>query len=210
MSPAAGLPAPDDYGAWHRLPCAVLDTDGAHSGVVVTGDLHADPDAALEQLAGWVADGAGGIVDCRVEWTDANLVAAHYPELDYLHVGVDDHGGRQPDSWFDQGVDGALEVLGRGDQVVVHCHMGINRGPSMAFAVLLCLGWQVGDALVALQQARPVVGLLYAGDAIGWFGRRSGWTEEQEADAQAVLTAWREGAVDVDHVIRKVRDADDA
>lgn len=210
MSSAAGLPDPDDYGAWHRLPCDVVDTDGNHSGVVVTGDLHQDPEVALDQLTGWVLAGVRGIVDCRVEWTEADFVAVHFPDVAYVHVGVDDHGGRQPDSWFDQGVDGALAVLGRGDRVVVHCHMGINRGPSMAFAVLLCLGWGVTDALTALRSARPIVGLIYADDAISWFARRAGWSLDQEADAQAELTAWLErSAIDVDDVIRKVRDADE-
>jgi len=209
MSSSAGLPAPDDYGAWHRLPCDVVDADGNHSGVVVTGDLHQDPDLALEQLTEWVLAGVGGIVDCRVEWTEEDFVAVHYPDVAYVHVGVDDHGGTQPDSWFDQGVDGALAVLGQGDRVVVHCHMGINRGPSMAFALLLCLGWGVTDALNAIRGARPIVGLIYADDAISWFGRRAGWSLDQEADAQAELTAWLEGsAIDVAHVIRKVRDAD--
>jgi dual specificity phosphatase 3 len=209
MSASAGLPAPDDYGAWHRLPCDVLDPDGNHTGVVVTGDLHHDPDAALEQLAGWVDAGVGGIVDCREEWTEEDFVAVHYPQVTYVHVGVDDHGGSQPDDWFDEGVDGALEVLGRGEHVVVHCHMGINRGPSMAFALLLTLGWGVTDALVAIRTARPIVGLIYAEDAISWFGRRAGWSQDQVADAQAELNAWLEdGAIDVHQVIRRVRESD--
>lgn len=80
----------------------------------------------------------------------------------------------------------------------------------MAFAVLLCLGWGVTDALTALREARPIVGLIYADDAISWFGRRAGWSIDQEADAQAELTAWLEGSdIDVDDVIRKVRDADE-
>ena len=63
----------------------------------------------------------------------------------------------------------------------------------MAFALLLCLGWGVTDALNAIRGARPIVGLIYADDAISWFGRRAGWSLDQEADAQAELTAWLEG-----------------
>lgn len=40
-----------------------------------------------------------------------------------------------PDEWFWDGVDFAFEALADPDaQILAHCHMGINRGPSMAFA----------------------------------------------------------------------------
>ena len=200
------LPHPDDVHAWHRLPCDVFDGDGNHSGIIVSGDLHGDPDVARAQLAEWVVAGTGGIVDCRMEWTDETFVADHFPQVTYVHVGVDDHGGSQPDEWFDLGVQQSLAVLERGDRVVIHCHMGINRGPSMAFAVLLALGWPVTAALDALLDARPIVGLLYAEDAISWYGRREGWTPEQVANAQAELTAWLERTgVDPVLVIRRMR-----
>ena len=49
---------------------------------------------------------------------------------------------------------------------MVHCHMGVNRGPSMAFAYLLDQGWDPIKALVAIRSARPIAGIIYAPDAI--------------------------------------------
>ena len=61
-----------------------------------------------------------------------------------------------PDAWFDRGVAFALDALARpGTKVLSHCHMGINRGPSLAYAVLLALGTDPVEALDALRRARP-------------------------------------------------------
>ena len=52
--------------------------------------------------------------------------------------------------------------------VLAHCHMGINRGPSMGFAVLLALGWDAVEALDAVHAARPIAFIAYAEDALRW------------------------------------------
>ena len=89
-------------------------------------------------------------------------------DLEYLHLGIDDAGQRVPDEWFDEGVRFALEAVEAGGVVLAHCHMGINRGPSMGFAVLLALGWDAVEALDAIHAARPIAFLAYAEDALRW------------------------------------------
>ena len=58
--------------------------------------------------------------------------------------------------------------------VLVHCHMGVNRGPSMAYAILLALGWDAVEALNAISAARPIAGVIYAGNALSWWHRTNG------------------------------------
>ena len=137
---------PADY--WRRL-CRVAD-----SPVYVCGDLPHDDTKAEEQLDGWVAEGIDGIVDVRIEWDDQDRVKQRHPHVNYIWNGVDDAGGQQAFDWFDFTVDQTLKHLQNPDsKVVVHCHMGINRGPSMAFAILLALGWKPIDALNAIRHA---------------------------------------------------------
>ena len=56
-----------------------------------------------------------------------------------------------------QGVGFALAALEDPDaQVLAHCHMGINRGPSMAYAILLATGMEPVAALI-LSELRTAV-----------------------------------------------------
>ncbi|MEJ7774997.1 MAG: hypothetical protein WKF72_09340 [Nocardioidaceae bacterium] len=53
-----------------------------------------------------------------------------------------------------------------GTKVLLHCHMGINRGPSAGVAVLLATGWDPVDAFDAVRRARPIAHVAYAADAL--------------------------------------------
>ena len=202
-SAPATRPAPDDYAAWQRWVCLV------GTALIVTGDLYPDRVRALRQLERWLQSDAVGIIDCRGEWTDEDFVAVAAPELDYRYVGTDDDGRGQDDEWFSAGVAHFEDLASRGGRVVVHCHMGINRGPSMAFAILLSQGWGITEALDAIAGARPIVGLIYADDAVRWWGRRNGWSEQQVADGVAEVVLWQlEHGIDVSQVIRVIRQAE--
>src|SRR5699024_5282248 len=90
------------------------------------GDLP-DGKGASAELARWVDSGIGVIIDCRVEWSDEDLVAQFAPQLRYVHLGIDDIGARVRQDWFDELLEAAEP---RPDDpapgVLVHCHMGIN------------------------------------------------------------------------------------
>ena len=97
-----------------------------------------------------------------------------------------------PDAWFDRGVAFALDALARpGTKVLSHCHMGINRGPSLAYAVLLALGTDPVEALDALRRARPIANAWYAEDALDWWHRRSGAPETVRHSDRRRVAAWR-------------------
>jgi protein-tyrosine phosphatase len=169
--------------------------------------LHLGSDTMRAHLSEIQAAGVTHIIDNRIEWSDQQFVDAHAPELQYLHNGQDDIGQRMPDSWFERGVGFALHAMGEpGTMVLAHCHMGINRGPSMAYAILLAQGWQPVEALAAIRAARPIAAIGYAGDALSWWHRTSGTPAATAARQRAEVTRWVDAnPLDVVRIIRQVR-----
>ena len=175
--------------------------------LLVGGDLDTNNDAhAGEQLRELVAVGVTQIVDARVEWSDEEWVAGMAPDIGYLHHGMDDAGQRVPAEWFDVGVEAALAAIEGGGTVLVHCHMGVNRGPSLGFAVLLAQGWDPVEALDAVRAARPVAWVAYAEDALRWHHERHGTSQREREGDLLRLDRWRaENQLDLAEVIRRKR-----
>jgi len=175
-----------DPSVWWRTLCFVTDQ------LIVTGDLHARRDLAEKQLDDWAAAGVTHIVDVRGEWNDAALVKECHPQITYLHRPTHDNGGRQDDEWFTSGTSAIVDAM-RADSkntVVVHCHMGVNRAPSLAFAALLEMGWPVEEALNSIRRARPIAGILYADQAIDWFARRHCICNSERIKLRRSVSEW--------------------
>lgn len=190
----------------------IADASPVTAELWIGGDLEIfDADLALEQLHELDAAGLTDIVDLRLEWDDSEWVTMAKPHIQYCWLGVDDAGQRMPDRWFHDGVEYVLARLhDRDRRVLVHCHMGINRGPSMGYAILLALGWDPIAALDAIRAARPIAYIAYAEDALDWWLRSSGATATARRDAAASLAAWRRGNhLDVGSVIRAIRREED-
>lgn len=162
--------------------------------LLVGGDLDVhDRAVASNQLLELLEAGVTHVVDCRLEADDTDLVAELAPELDYRWFGIDDAGQRVPAQWFDDAVAHVLDALEDPDAVVLtHCHMGINRGPSLGYAVLLAQGWDPVVALATIREARPVSFVAYAEDALRWHHERLDASQEQQADDHRRLGEWRE------------------
>lgn len=177
--------------------------------LLVGGDLAADPDDAAVQLAELVAAGLTHIIDVRIEATDEQFVAAAAPHVTYRHHGVDDRGQRIPELWFEFGTQFILAALTDPHAVVLaHCHMGINRGPSLGYAALLALGWDCVDALDAIRAARPIAYIDYAEDALAWHWTRTAASAATRDDERARVARWRhDNQFDVAAVIRGIRSA---
>lgn len=189
--------------AWHRRLCEVTDW------LSLCGDLPPDPDLALDQLDEWVAAGITDIVDVRQEWSDQEFVADVAPAVGYHHLGTHDHGGSQSPTWFADGLVALHRALANPyAKVLVHCHMGINRGPSMGFAFLLDQGWRPVDALTAIRDARPIAAVSYAPDALAAHHARRGVGHEHAGAEQRAIAAWmRSNDIDTASVIRRIRAA---
>jgi len=148
------------------------------------------------------------ILDNRIEWSDEEFIRAHASDLGFMWNGVDDVGQVMPDDWFDLGVDFALEALEDPDaQVLAHCHMGINRGPSMAYAILLATGMDPVAALTAIRDARPIAAIAYDSDALDWWHRISDASVSVAKRQRREVARWhRDNPLDVDTIIRMMRD----
>lgn len=133
------------------------------------GDLSPDPTEAFGQVEDIIGQGISLVVDMRSEANDA-VVWDTVDEVRYFHVPTHDGiGYRMPHEAFDQVVAAVREhwlTNGAWAKVLVHCHMGINRGPSGAFAVMLDWGKDPLVAFDLIRKARPIAGIAYAEDAL--------------------------------------------
>ncbi|MDQ3612351.1 MAG: dual specificity protein phosphatase family protein [Actinomycetota bacterium] len=174
------------------------------------GDLSPhDAELSGQQFAEIGKLGITHVVDVRIEWSDEQTFAEQAPHVRYLHHGMDDAGQSVPPEWFEEAVSWIEAAWAEDPDAVVlaHCHMGINRGPSLAFAVLLALGWEPVEAISALRSARQQANVWYAADALAWHHQRVGTDSRTAAEQHAALAAWREdNPLDVVRLIREVRD----
>lgn len=165
------------------------------ANLAIGGDIAED-----RQLADFDSLGITHVIDCRIEWDDTPLFAEHLPHVLYLHHGMDDAGQEVPGEWFDAAI-AWIDAAGPDAVVLTHCHMGINRGPSLGFAVLLHQGWDPIDAIKAIRAARPIAHVWYAGDALRWHHARQGTDPH---DDLVRLEAWRtSNPLDVVRTIRQ-------
>lgn len=169
------------------------------------GGLPSSPSRAAHVVERWYQYGIRAVVDNRLEWSDKGLVAEVLPAIDYLHCPVDDAGQQMPDWWFDTVTSFVDTHLRAGEGVLVHCHMGINRGPSAAFAVLLTQGWDPVMAIETIRRVRPIAAADYAGQALDWWHRTSLVPERERAKQRRRFDDWRaEHPIDTPRLIRQI------
>ncbi len=188
-----------DYAAFHRLPCAINDW------LIVCGDLSLDEDEAIDQLVEWSHLGVTDIIDVRIEACDEDFVKVRCPEFRYHYLPTDDDGERQSDEWFDAAIEVADNVRKRGGKVLIHCHMGINRAPSLAYRLLLEEGEHVIGALDLIREKRPIAGIAYADDAVNHYLRsQDGSAEDIEFIVNVVRNWVRDKTEDTYRAIRAI------
>jgi protein-tyrosine phosphatase len=185
----------------------LANVSGVTDSLWVGGDLEVfDPELAIAQLVELDEAGVTDIVDLRLESNDEQWVTKAKPHLRYRWLGVDDAGQQMPDEWFETGTSHVLAAMKREGRVLVHCHMGINRGPSMGYAVLLALGWDPIEALDRIRAQRPIAHVGYAEDALDWWLRKNGANKTERAEGQRRIRQWRrDNHLDVASVIRRIR-----
>ena len=174
--------------------------------LAVGGDLAYDNETAVAQALELVGAGITHVLDVRQECDDTELWGL-VPEVSYRWAGIDDAGQRVPAAWFDGIVDWALDALKDPNaKLLTHCHMGINRGPSAGYAVLLGLGWDPVEALDAIRTARPIAAVAYAEDALAWHFDRISATTQERTDTLDRVRRWRaDNPLDVVRIIRRIR-----
>jgi hypothetical protein len=112
-----------------------------------------------------LAAGVNFVIDCRSEFDDAELLAQH-PQIAYLFCGTEDDGKIKPPEWFAKGIDfGLAQLTHPRRRGYIHSALGVNRGPSMLYAVLIAFGINFSEALEMVLSGRPEARLDYAHDA---------------------------------------------
>lgn len=146
----------------------VANADFVTEQLAVGGDLDIqDVDLACQQALDILDAGVTHVLDVRQECDEP--MWEEFPEIHYRWAGIDDAGQRVPASWFDDITSWAVAAIEQGGVVLAHCHMGINRGPSAGYAILLTLGWDPVEAIAAIRKARAVANVWYAEDALRWY-----------------------------------------
>jgi dual specificity phosphatase 3 len=123
-----------------------------------------------------IAAGITHVIDAQIERNDGDLLRAG---MIYVWDPTADDGQPKPSIWFQRAIDVALGAFcDPGAIVLTHCAAGVNRGPSLAYAIMRALGWRVTDAISALHQYRPqtMTGVRYAVDAETAL-KQLGWTK---------------------------------
>lgn len=155
-----------------------VDFTEVTSSLLVGADLSPDEDEAEWQLDRLVTKyGVTAIMDVREEVDDWDFVKQHYPEVAYCWNPADDHGGELPEAWWWKGLWFARASLagGMGRRLYVHCHMGVNRSPSMAYAVLVdYYGMHHVDAYKLIREKRPDAFAIYSDQVLPLLDRQFG------------------------------------
>jgi dual specificity phosphatase 3 len=190
---------PDNPETLWREICWVSDQ------LAVSGDLSSRKEHALTQLSAWEEAGITDVFDMRGEADDSEFIHSNSTITSHW-FGVDDNGGTRSDVWFDALTAQALVVLTDPTRrALVHCHMGVNRGPSALYAILLHLGWDHVDALRHIRDARPIAGIIYAADAASWKARRDGLDSETVQSRVDDVQSWFDrNPLDIAYVIRRI------
>lgn len=172
------------------------------------GDLSANFALAHRQLDELVESGITHIADLRSEWTDEVMVRGWAPQITYLNHRVEDAGQLIDPDWFEDLVQWAERARRENPEakVLVHCHMGVNRAPSAALALLMNDGVGLREGLDLLREARPFAVIDYAGSVISWYLARIGADPRTRHNMRRVLVRWRQAHdIDVETVIRSIR-----
>ncbi len=139
--------------------------DWVRDDLATGGDFGLLPGRARRLADEAVRQGVTLVVDLRIEDDDADLW--HGTGVRYLRVGTDDAEGHHiPAGLFDEVVAAVRTATAAGGRSLVHCHMGVNRGPSAAYAVLLDRGHGPVQAWNLIRRARPQAAIYYAMDAL--------------------------------------------
>ena len=187
---------PSDPARWWHAMCEVAPN------IIISGGLPHDREHAKKVLNTWEDTGVTHYIAVHEECDNRTFVQRN-SRVEYIKVGVDDDGSRRDPRWFDTTTTAALDALKEPDsKLLISCWLGVNRGPSATFAVLLSLGWEPIAALEAIRTVRPIAATIYAPDAIRWWGKRSGHSQDAINETSKEVQTWiRQNPLDLYHVM---------
>ena len=110
-----------------------------------------------EQMDKVARMGVTHIIDMQVEFDDTELAEPY--GIAVLWNAVDDDFQPKPPEVFRRGVEFAQRALNSNgkSKLFIHCAAGVHRAPMMALALLRVLGYSLDDAMMLIEERRPVV-----------------------------------------------------
>lgn len=124
-----------------------------------------------EEVLAIKREGITHVIDCRREASAEYLYRG--TGIEFFHCGTLDDGERKGDAWFGRGAPYGASVLARpGTKLLVGCAAGINRGPSMLYAIMRLSGFDAVAAAAVIKMARPIALIAYQSDAERWLASR--------------------------------------
>jgi predicted protein tyrosine phosphatase len=134
LSPFLGPPPPADL-VW-------ITTELAQSGRFASREA-----PMLARLA------IGAVLDLRAEEQhDGPLLAR--ADLHYLHLPIPDRAAPTEEE-LTRAADWVLQELAADRKVLVHCRLGLGRSVTVVTAVLMRMGYPLGEALALVRRRRP-------------------------------------------------------
>ncbi len=95
------------------------------------------------------------ITDYPVAWKIA-------PEIDYMNIVIGDHASASVSSdletWFPRTTEFIDNARSKGKKVLVHCHMGISRSPTIVAAYYVNKKIPLEEVIKTLVDKRPIIG----------------------------------------------------
>ena len=122
--------------------------------IAVGGEISCKAD--VDQL---VAEGITHVIDMRAEFDDDTL---NDHRITILWLPQVDDGTMRPPGQYRKGIQFALPALSLANtKVFLHCSAGLNRSPTMCYAILRAFGLPPAEAISRIRAARPEV-VFYA------------------------------------------------
>jgi protein-tyrosine phosphatase len=107
--------------------------------------------ASIRQGARLARDGIDCVVDLREEGAN---VLKWPPQILISHIPLVDHGTPTIDAL--RGAAAMVsDLVKQGHEVLVHCHAGVERTPTVVCAALVVMGWSLTEAYQRVLEVRP-------------------------------------------------------
>jgi protein-tyrosine phosphatase len=121
--------------------------------VWITPELAVGPSFYEWQLHLLAKAGIGSVIDVRSEASDDEGELARR-DIHFYHVAVDDFKAPTQEQ-FRAATKWALDEIAAGRKIYVHCRSGVGRSPCLTCAILMAVGYPLGDAYSAVRRQRP-------------------------------------------------------
>ena len=130
---------------------------------------------SAQDVADIAALGITHVVDANTDdeivlfGNDVQPPRRHPPYIALYSAPTEDDGATKAPKWFHGPINFAMGALAHaGYSILFHCSDGINRSPSLAYAVMRAQGWTSADALSLIRSSRPQIAQASYGGVRYW------------------------------------------